>query len=142
MNTQIFCVQTPSVNATWLNPLNAGRNNWNIHANFPGTISSTQGCLNLLNVGIYGQGWLGLYTPVIVGSRYQINLDSSEINSHVKAMGYTFANVVTSTTAHEYGHALKLDHTPTSTHLMSHNRNRNVVTGPTTGEVNESNGYY
>jgi hypothetical protein len=143
MNSQSFCVQNPSVNSTWLSPINSGRNAWNNHASFPGTISVFSGCTSVLRVGSYGATWFGLYTPLITGSQYEIRLDSTNLNNHINANGYTFANVVKSTTAHEFGHALRLgDHSNLTSRLMSGGRNRNVVTGPTTAEVNESNGYY
>lgn len=143
MNKQVFCVQNPSVNPTWLAPINNGRNAWNNHASFPGSISNYSGCTSYLQVGSYGLGWFGLYSPLVTGYQYRIRLDSTNLNSHIKAKGYTFANVVKSTTAHEFGHGLRLgDHTNLTSRLMSGGRNRNVVTGPTTVEVNESNSYY
>lgn len=66
-----------------------------------------------------------------------------DLSSRLDSNGYAFANVVKSTTAHEFGHTLRLnDLTSQSYLLMSHARNRNVLTGPATSEVNESNGYY
>ncbi|WP_147794724.1 hypothetical protein [Cellulomonas sp. Y8] len=143
MSSRTFCVQNPSVNPTWLSAINAGRNAWNNHASFPGNISVFSGCTSWLEVGSYGDTWLGLYSPLITGSQYRIRLDSANLNSHINANGYAFANVVRSTTAHEFGHALRLgDHTNLPTRLMSGSRNRNSVISPTTAEVNESNGYY
>jgi hypothetical protein len=143
MNSRTFCVQNPSVNSTWLTPINSGRNRWNNHSSFPGNISVFSGCTSTLRVGSYGATWLGFYTPLITGRQYDIRLDSTNLNRHINANGYTFSNVVRSTTAHEFGHALRLgDHSNYPTRLMSSARNRNVVTGPTTTEVNESNSYY
>jgi hypothetical protein len=143
MSDQTFCVQNPSVNSTWLAPINNGRNAWNNHSSFPGAISVFTGCTSLLEVGSYGLGWLGLYSPLITGYQYEIRLDHVNLNSHINANGFTFANVVKSTTAHEFGHALRLgDHSNLPTRLMSSARNRNTVTSPTTAEVTESNGYY
>ncbi len=100
-------------------------------------------CSSWLEVRSYGDTWFGLYSPLITGSQYRIRLDSANLNNHISANGYTFANVVRSTTAHEFGHALRLgDHTNLPTRLMSGSRNRNAVISPTTAEVNESNGYY
>ncbi|MEV0954203.1 hypothetical protein [Promicromonospora sp. NPDC050249] len=113
------------------------------HSSFPGNISVFSGCTSDLRVGSYGDTWLGFYRPLITGSQYDIRLDSVNLNAHINANGYTFSNVVRSTTAHEFGHALRLgDHSNLPTRLMSSSRNRNVITGPTTTEVNESNSYY
>lgn len=143
MKTQSFCVKNPSVNDTWLAPLNNGRNKWNSRSAFPGNISVFSGCPNLLKVGTYSGDWLGIYYPLIPGSQYEINLNSPKLNAHVKATGGNFANVVTSTTAHEFGHALKLhDIQSPNNRLMSHNRNRTIQVGPNAVEITESNGYY
>lgn len=144
MASQSFCVQNPSVNSTWLTPINAGRNGWNNHPSFPGNISASTSCnTSYLQVGSYGATWLGLYTPLLVGYQYRIRLDSVNLNSHINANGYSFSNVVRSTTGHEFGHALRLgDHSNYPTRLMSSSRNRNVVTLPTLIEVTESNSYY
>jgi hypothetical protein len=143
MNRQSFCVKNPTVNSTWLTPINNGRNSWNNHGSFPGTISASSSCSNPLLVGDYGAAWLGLYTPTWPGLSYKIQLDHKNLNGHISSNGYTFANVVRSTTAHEFGHALRLgDHLDQTNKLMSGNRNRNSVMVPTTAEVNESNSYY
>jgi predicted Zn-dependent protease len=143
MNRQSFCVQNPSVNQTWLNALNAGRNAWNNNPSFPGTISLFSGCTSTMRAGSYGQDWLGQYNPQTVGVQYQISLDSANLAAHIKRYGYTFANVVQSTTAHEFGHALRLgDHSDRPGRLMSSSRNRNTVKVPLSAEVQESNGYY
>lgn len=143
MNWQSFCVKNPTVNSTWLTPINGGRNAWNNHASFPGSIWTASDCRSYMEVGSYGASWFGLYTPLSSGVRYRIPLDSGNINGHVQVNGYTFANVVRSVTAHEFGHSLRLgDHSNYPTRLMSSSRNRNAVTGPTTTEVIESNSYY
>ncbi len=51
-------------------------------------------------MGSYGAGWLGQYTK---SGYYTIRLDSVNLNNHINNHGYTFANVVRSTTAHEFG---------------------------------------
>lgn len=143
MKSQVFCLQNPSVNSTWLSAINNGRNAWNNHSSFPGSISVYSGCTSYLQVGSYGLSWLGLYSPLVTGYQYRIRLDSANLNNHIGSNGYSFANVVKSTTAHEFGHALKLgDHSNAPSLLMSSARNRNSVTSPTTYEVNESNSYY
>lgn len=142
MNSQTFCVQNPSVNSTWQTPIDRGRNRWNYHPSFPGNISTYSGCTSTLDVASYGGTWLGLYTPLITGYQYEITLDSSNLNSHISANNYNFTNVVTSTTAHEFGHSLSLGHSSSSSLLMSHSRNRNIITSPKTSEVTESNSYY
>lgn len=140
MSTRTFCVQNPSVNSTWMIPINAGRAGWNNNISFPGNISEYSGCVHSLHVGSYGLGWLGQYSK---SSYYTIRLDSVNLNNHINNNGYTFGNVVRSTTAHEFGHALRLgDHSDQPTKLMSSSRNRNQVMGVTTAEMNESNGYY
>lgn len=94
-------------------------------------------------MGNFNTDYLGFYTPVSSGVRYNISLESGNIISHAQANGYSISNVVRSVTAHEFGHALRLgDHSNFPTRLMSSSRNRNVVVGPTTVEVNESNSYY
>jgi hypothetical protein len=143
MNSQSFCVQNPSVNSTWLNAITNGRNSWNSHGSFPGNISVFSGCTSTLSVGSYPGTFLGHHSGQTAGTHYSILLDSPRLNAHINSNGYAFANVVKSTTAHEFGHTLRLnDLTSQSYLLMSHARNRNVLTGPATSEVNESNGYY
>ncbi|GAB4086318.1 hypothetical protein GCM10028784_29480 [Myceligenerans cantabricum] len=142
MNSRSFCVQNPSVNPTWLSPINSGRNRWNNPSSFPGSISVYSGCTSTLRVGSYGGSWLGLYNPTVTGYQFDIRLDSANLNSHINANGYAFSNVVRSTTAHEFGHSLRLGHSSASNLLMSRSRNRNVIQGPQTSEVNESNSYY
>lgn len=141
MSSQKFCVRNPDAASNWINPINAGRNAWNNHSSFPGSITVSSSCSNKILVSAYGDDWLGLYSRNLLGVS-TIKLDSTNISNHVYLKQYVFANVVRSTTAHEFGHALRLDHTTSSTNLMSHSRNRNVVISPTTAEVIESNGYY
>lgn len=144
MRTQSFCVQNPSVNSVWLSAINNGRNAWNSHTLFPGSISTFSGCTSQLQVGSYGKGYLGQYSPGVIGYQFTIRLDSTNLNAHIQAKGYTFANVVKSTTAHEFGHALRLGDNKEGYPqlLMCHCRNRNNITGPTRADVLESNSYY
>ena len=98
--------------------------------------------MSTLSLAAYGDTWLGLYTSRIKGTQYTVQLNSKNLNVHYQSNGYSFANVVKSTTAHQFGHALHLVHSSSSSLLMSHSRYRNIVTSPTTGEVTESNSYY
>ena len=118
MWNNVLCMKPLTVNSTWASAINNGRNAWNNNSYFTGNLYHTQ------------------------GTSVRIRLDSTNLNAHIKQKGYTWGNVVKSTTAHEYGHALRLAHTTNQFQLMSHNRNRNTVTGPTSGEVGESNSYY
>lgn len=143
MDTNHFCVQNPNVNSTWLDAINKGRLAWNQRSNFDGNITVYNACTHFLLVGTYGGTWLGLYSPLMPGWQYRIRLDSKNLNSHISANGYSFGKVVRSTTAHEFGHALSLDHPASQpSHLMSSSRNRNLVTQPKAAEVDESNSYY
>lgn len=142
MASQSFCVKLPSMNSKWNEALNAGRNAWNYHSRFNGKISAFSDCPNTLSVGSYGADWFGLYTPIVTGSQYTIQIDGKNLEDFIEAEGYPFTNVVKSTTAHEFGHALSLGHTENARELMSHFRDRSVVTGPTNKEVEEVNGYY
>lgn len=143
MNWQSFCVKHQTANARWITAYNSGRAAWNNHASFPGHIRYDSSCTSYIEAGSYGGSWLGLYTPLTSGIRFRMRLDSTNIDSHVQAHGYVFSNVARSVVAHEFGHSLRLgDHSNYPTRLMSSARNRNVVTSPTTVEVNESNSYY
>lgn len=142
MWNNVLCMKPLTVNSTWASAINNGRNAWNNNSYFTGNLYQSSSCVSNTAVGSYGSDWFGYYNPITQGTSFRIRLDSTNLNAHINQTGYTWGNVVKSTTAHEYGHALRLAHTTNQFQLMSHNRIRNTVTGPTSGEVGESNSYY
>jgi hypothetical protein len=129
-------VRPYNYNDTWQVPLNRALSNWNATAS-PALITKYNNSGSSITATSYPDTWLGYYQRC-GDNCYYIRLNSRTIS----AQASNFANYVTSTTVHEYGHAFNLAHNSLSASIMNHSRNRNVMTTPQPHDVADVNEYY
>ncbi|WP_127933045.1 hypothetical protein [Nonomuraea polychroma] len=124
-----------SYNSTWQTPMNAALSNWNATASPANFYKSTYSG-STITVSSYSDTWYGYYQRC-GGSCMYVRLNSRTINRDAS----NFANFVTSTLVHEFGHALNLAHN-SLTSIMNTSRNRNTMTKPQSHDVADVNSYY
>ncbi|MFI6497388.1 hypothetical protein [Nonomuraea typhae] len=139
----VFTIRPYSYNATWMPPLDRALTNWNATAT-PADITKNSGSASTLTVASYSGTWYGLYAPS--GTRANRTF-AIQINSRTITRDATnFANFVSSSTTHEFGHRLSLNDISDGTHcttaIMSYCRNRNVMHQPQSHDISDVNEYY
>lgn len=124
-----------SYNSTWQTPMNKALANWNATSS-PANFYKNSNSGSTITVKSYSNTWYGTYQRC-GGMCMYIKLNSRTINRDAS----NFANFVTSTLVHEFGHALNLAHN-SSTSIMNTSRNRNTMTKPQAHDVSDVNAYY
>lgn len=127
-------------NDTWTKRIAAAVANWNV-TNTPVWITHSSSSINKMYADNYADGWYGLYIPSKNASG---RVTSFMIKLNARTIGADASNwdhFIESTTVHEIGHSLKLDHT-SGTAIMNPNRNRNNMYTPQTDDINGVNAYY
>lgn len=142
-STATFNIKPYSYNDTWMPPLNRALSNWNATAT-PAYIVKDSGSRSWLQAASFSATWYGLYTPYGTrSSRYfRIQLNARTISADAS----NWANFVTSSFTHEFGHRLSLNDISDGTHcttaIMSYCRNRNVMHAPQSHDISDVNAYY
>jgi predicted Zn-dependent protease len=128
-------VRPYSYNPTWQAPIDRALANWNATAT-PVSITRYANSGSSITASSYSDSWYGHYQRC-GDNCYYIRLNSRTISANAS----NFANFVTSTTVHEYGHALNLGHNSV-TSIMNTSRNRNSMIRPQQHDIDDVNAYY
>jgi len=127
-------------NSTWTNRISAAVSSWN-STSTPVWITNDGTSSNKVYAANYADSWYGLYTPSTnwLGSvtSFNIKLNSRTLNADAS----NWDHFVESTTVHEIGHSLSLDHN-NNTSIMNSGRDRNTMYKPQTDDINGVNAYY
>ncbi|MGI5237294.1 hypothetical protein [Dactylosporangium sp. CA-139066] len=124
-----------SYNSTWQSAIDRGLSYWNATPT-PAYISKYQYSGSSVTAASYSDTWYGLYQRC-GDNCYYIKLNARTISRDA----YNFQNFATSTTVHEYGHALNLAHNSVFS-IMNHSRDRNTVYTPQPHDIDDVNAYY
>ena len=122
-------------NATWQPAIYKAMSNWNAtYSPVYLSVSSSGG--STITATSYSDSWHGYYQACGSSCLYM------RLNSRtIAADASNVSNFITSVLVHEYGHALNLAHT-SSTSIMNSSRNRNTMTTPSSSDVTNVRGWY
>lgn len=131
-------------NSVWLGPMLNGQVQWNNSSARVAFICNSTSS-NTVTAASYADDWYGINTGTASGStltKFVIKLNSRTISRDAT----NISNFITSSMAHELGHAIWLADNPSTgtpnSSLMNHNRDRSTLIGPTSSDIARVNNHY